>query len=174
MKFPRLKSSIRQAGFTFVELIVAVAISGLIGLGASIASVQVLNQTSRNNDYTLASRNTLNALYWISHDVTMAQTINGTEGFPQTGDLSLSWTGWDNTEYSANYTLENGVLTRIYSQNGQVSTIVIASYINSDPLMTYCVYDNGILTVIITSSVGEGDKVVNVTKEREIAPRPSL
>ena len=175
MKLIKLKSStIGQAGFTLIEVIVAVAITGLIGLGASVATAQVLNQTTKNNDYTLASRNALNALYWISHDASMAQTINGTEGFPQTEDLSLYWIGWDNTRYSANYTLENGVLKRIYSENGEVTTTIIASNINPNSSMTCCVLDNGILTVTITGSVGEGDKVVNVTKVRDITPRPNL
>jgi len=175
MKFFKSKSSIiGQAGFTLIEVIAAMAITGLIGFGASIATAQVLTQTTNNNDYTLASRDALNALYWISHDASMAQTINGTAGFPQTEDLSLSWKGWDNTEYSANYTLENGVLTRIYSIGGQVSSTVIASYINSDASLTFCDFDDGILTVTVTSSVGEGDKVVSVTKVRVISPRPGL
>ena len=171
----RLKSSkIGQAGFTFIEIVAALAISGIIGLGASIASAQVLNQTTKNNDYTLASRNALNALYWISHDASMAQSINGTAGFRETENLLLYWTGWDNTEYSANYTLDNGVLKRIYSENGQATITTIASSINPDPSMTNCVFDNGILTVTITGSAGGGDRVVNVTKLREITPRPGL
>ena len=175
MKIFKSKSSIiAQAGFTLIEIVAAVAITGLIGLGASIATAQVLTQTTRNNDYTLASRNTLNALYWISLDASMAQSINGTDGFPQTEDLSLSWKDWDNNEYSANYTLENGVLKRIYSENGQVTTTVIASYIDSGASMTYCEFDNNILTVTITGSVGEGDKVVSVTEVRKISPRPGL
>jgi prepilin-type N-terminal cleavage/methylation domain-containing protein len=175
MKLFKSKSSIiGQAGFTLIEMIVAMVITGLIGFGASIATAQVLNQTTRNNDYTLASRNALNALYWISLDASMAQTIDGEEGFPQTEDLSLYWKGWDNTEYSANYTLEDGVLKRIYSENGQVTTTVIASNINYDASLTYCALDDGILTVTITGSVGEGDKVVSVTRVRQIIPRPSL
>lgn len=171
----RLKSSkIRQAGLSLVEIITAIAITGLIGLGAAVASIQVLNQNARNSDYTLASREALNALYWMSHDASMAQSLNGTAGFPQTENLSLYWIGWDNTTYSTNYTLENGVLKRVYSKNGQVTTSIIASYINPDPLLTFCSLDAGILTVTITSSVGAGDRVVNVTKVREITPRPSL
>jgi len=175
MILSKLKSLTRsQAGFTLIEIIAAVAITGMIGLGASIATGQVLNQTATNNDYTLASRNALNALYWISHDVLMAQTIDGAEGFPQTEDLSLCWKGWDNTEYSANYTLQDGVLRRIYSENGQVTTTVIASNINPDAEMTYCVPYNGTLTVTITGSVGQGDKIINVTKVRIITSRPNL
>jgi prepilin-type N-terminal cleavage/methylation domain-containing protein len=163
-----------QGGFTLIEMLAALAITGLISLGASIATGQVLNQTSRNNDYTTASRNTLNALHWISRDVTMAQTIDGWEGFPQSEDLSLSWIGWDNTEYSANYTLDNGILRRVYSEGGQVNTTFIAENINSNAALTNCTSHNGTVTVTITCSVGAGDKIVNVTKVRIIASRPNL
>lgn len=163
-----------QAGFTLIELIAAVAITGIIGLGASIATGQVLNQTARNSDYTTASRNALNALYWISHDAAMAQYIDGAAGFPQTDNLSLSWIGWDNTAYAANYTLENGVLKRVYTENGLVSTAFIASNINPDAALTNCVTDNNSLILTITCSVGEGDRVVNVTKMRKIAERPHI
>jgi prepilin-type N-terminal cleavage/methylation domain-containing protein len=164
----------RQAGFTLIEILTAITITGLIGMGVSIASAQVINQTTKNNDYTIASRNALNALYWISHDALMAQTINGWEGFPQTEDLSLYWIGWDNTEHSANYTLENGVLKRIYAENGQVTVKVIASNINPDASLTHCVSFNGTLTVTITGTAGAGDRIINVTKIRDIAQRPSL
>ena len=174
MRFFKFKNIAGQAGLSLIDIIAAVAITGIIGLGASVASGQVLNQTSKNNDYTLASSNALNALYWISHDIVMAQTINGADGFPQTEDLCLCWMGWDNTVYGANYTLNNGVLSRIYSENGQVNTTVIASYINPDESLTYCVSSNGTYTFTITSSVGEGDRVTSVTKVREVIPRPNL
>ena len=171
----KFKSLIRsQKGFTLIEFIVAVAISGIIGLGASIASAQVLNQTATNNDYTLASRNTLNALHWISRDVSMAQDITGANGFPQTDNLCLSWMGWDNTAYTANYTLENGVLKRHYSQNDQTGITVIASYINPDVALTHCTADNTTLTFTVTCSVGEGDRIIDVTKVRIITSRPNL
>ena len=163
-----------QAGFTLIELMVALVISGIIGLGATVSSGQVLNQTSRNSDYTTASRNAMNAIHWISRDAMMAQTINGAEGFPQNEDLSLNWVEWDNTVNSANYSLENGILRRIYSDGSQVTNTIIAQYINPDEEMTNCVSYNGTLTLTITSSVGEGSKVVNVTRVREIISRPQL
>ncbi|MBN1161747.1 MAG: type II secretion system protein [Dehalococcoidales bacterium] len=175
MKLFKLKTSKqRQAGFTLIEILAAITITGVICFGVSIASAQVLNQTTTNNDYTIASRNALNALYWISHDALMAQTIDGAEGFPQTDDLSLYWIGWDNTQHSANYTLEDGMLKRIYSANGQVTTMVVASNINPDISLTHCVSFNGTLTVTITGMAGEGDRIINVTKIRDIVSRPSL
>jgi prepilin-type N-terminal cleavage/methylation domain-containing protein len=163
-----------QAGFTLIELMAAMVITGFIGLGATMASGQVLNETSRNSDFTTASRNAMNAIHWISRDAMMAQSMDGVEGFPQNENLSLDWVEWDNTVHSANYSLENGILRRIYSNGSQVINTVIAEYINPDDEMTNCVSYNGTLTLTITSSVGEGSKVVNVTRVRQIISRPQL
>jgi prepilin-type N-terminal cleavage/methylation domain-containing protein len=163
-----------RAGFTLIEMIAALAITGIISLGASISIAQVLNQTTRNNDYTTASRNAMNALHWISRDALVAQTINGAAGFPLTQDLSLKWTGWDNSSYTANYTLSNGQLRRIYSDGTHVTTTVIAEHINPAAGKTGCVSNNGTLTITITSSVGAGAKVIDVTRVQEIISRPHL
>jgi prepilin-type N-terminal cleavage/methylation domain-containing protein len=163
-----------RAGFTLIEMIAAIAITGIISLGASISISQVLNQTTRNNDYTEASHNTLNALQWMARDALMAQTVNGTAGFPLTQPLSMKWTGWDNSVYTANYTLTNGELRRVYSDGTTVSSIVIAEDINPDSAKTNCVSNNGTITITITSSVGAGSKVISVTRAREISSRPNL
>jgi prepilin-type N-terminal cleavage/methylation domain-containing protein len=171
----KLKSfSKNRAGFTLIEMIAAIAITGIISMGVSLAIGQVLNQTTRNNDYTTASRNAMNALHWISRDALMAQTINGTAGFPLTQDLSLKWSGWNNSSYTANYTVTNGQLRRIYSDGTNVTTTVIAEYINPAEGMTSCVSNNGTVTITITSSVGEGAKVIDITKVCEISSRPDL
>jgi prepilin-type N-terminal cleavage/methylation domain-containing protein len=163
-----------QAGFTLIELIAAMAITGLIGLGASVSSFQVLNQTSKNSDYTTANRNAMNAIHWISRDAMMAQTMGGVDDFPNNGNLTLSWVEWNSTSHTANYSLENGVLFRIYSDGSQVSRTLISEDINPDVNSTFCSSDNGVLTVTITSSVGEGSRTVDAKRVREVALRPKL
>ncbi len=163
-----------ESGFTLIEILVSLAITSLIGLGATMSSFQVLNETSRNNDYTTASRNAMNAVYWMSRDAQMAQIISGVTGFPETSDLSLSWIEWENSSHNVTYTIENGQLLRTYDVDGQITETLIAEYINTSTNKTSCVSFNGTLTLTITSSVGEGSRVVNVTRIREMTARPKL
>jgi type II secretory pathway component PulJ len=163
-----------EAGVTLIETLVSLAITALIGLGAAMSSSQVLTQTSRNEDYTTASRNVMNAVYWISRDAQMAQTISGVTGFPGTADLSLTWVEWDNSSHNATYSIENGRLLRTYNVDGEITETLIAEYINPSSNMTSCVSVNGTLTLTITSSVGEGSRVVNVTRIRAMTARPKL
>jgi type II secretory pathway component PulJ len=175
MMFSRIKL-LRQneAGLTLIEILVSLAITSLIGLGAAMSSAQVLNETSRNNDYTTASRSAMNAVHWISRDAQMAQVISGYAGFPLTSDLSLAWIDWNNCSHNATYSLEDGQLRRIYSVDGDITETLIAEYINSGADMTYCTSENGTLTLTITGSVGEGSRVVDVTRIREMTARPKL
>ena len=174
MIFRRMGSIVKaQRGFTLIETLVVIAITGIIGLGATTVIFQVNNLTTKNTDYTAASRQTMNAIYWISNDAQMAQTVapSGASGFP----LTLSWTGWDNTVHQVTYTLEAGRLRRYYSvDGGGAAQSHIAQYINTDESMTSCNFTSGVLTLKITASVGEGTRLINVTKTREITARPCL
>jgi prepilin-type N-terminal cleavage/methylation domain-containing protein len=163
-----------ESGFTLIETLVSLAITGLIGLGATMSIAQVCNETTRNDDFTTASRNVMNAIYWISQDAQTAQIISGVTGFPQTADLSLAWVDWDNSSHNATYSLENGQLKRSYNVDGQITMTLIAEYINPGANMTNCVSANGTLTLTITSSFGEGSRIVDVTRIREITCRPKL
>ncbi len=163
-----------QAGFTLIEIMASLAITGLIGLGATMSRSQVLNETSRNNDFTTASRNAMNAIYWISRDAQMAQIISGVPGFPQTADLSLYWEDWNNSTHNATYSLDNGRLVRRFDVDGRITETLIAEYINPGDDMTTCTTVNGTLTLTITSSVGEGSKIIDITRKREMTARPKL
>ncbi|HEY31923.1 MAG TPA: prepilin-type N-terminal cleavage/methylation domain-containing protein [Dehalococcoidia bacterium] len=160
-------------GFTLIEMMVTLAITSIIGVGAAAASYHVLNQSASNNDHTSASQHALNAVHWISRDVQMAQTVSpeGASGFP----LTLQWVGWDNTGYEVVYTIDDGTLRRSYSADGELeSEVVVAQYIDPDVEMTSCEFSDGVLTLKITTTVGEGSHAESVSKVREITPRPGL
>ena len=175
----RLKSIFKagQSGFTLLEMMLALVIISIVTLGVTMANAQIMTQTSRNTDFTVASRQALNAAYWISRDAQMSHSINGVSGFPQTDNLTIVWKEWDNTEHVAVYSLQGNQLMREYSvDGGPTETTLIADYINPDPVKTYCPppSDNGTLELIITSSVGQGDRVVDFTKEFHITSRPGI
>ena len=161
-------------GFTVIETVVSLLLISIIGLGAAMANVQVLNQTSRNNDYTTADRQTLNAVHWISRDTHMAQIIDptGPSGFP----LTMTWIDWDNNQHRVIYDIDgDNKLRRSYSINSDTPLeTLIAEYINDDTEMTNCVSDNGVLTLTVTTSMGEGANSINMTKIQEITSRPNL
>ena len=162
-----------QQGFTLIEAIAALVITGFIGLGASVMTGQVLVQTGVNSDYTTASQHTMNAIYWVSHDAQMSQTLtpSGASGFP----LSLAWTEWDNSEHQVTYSLEDTRLMRAYSvDGGEPSYTVVAYYVNSVSENTTCEYAGGVLTLRVTNTVGQGASAISVTRMRDITPRPGL
>jgi prepilin-type N-terminal cleavage/methylation domain-containing protein len=163
-----------QRGFTLVEMILSLALTGFIGLGASVAIVQVTRQTAKNEDYTTASQQAMNAIHWIGEDIQMAQDVTGAGNFPDTGDLVLSWLWWDNTEYTITYSLSDGVLRRTYDDGTATHDTVIANYVSDDPGLTYCASDNNSFNISITIGLGSGQDAVQVTRTRDVAARPHL
>ena len=124
-----------QRGFTLIELIVAIAITGLITGGITTAIFQVFSVNALSNNHMLALRQVQNAGYWISHDAQMAQNITlgdnpdtpppaDPPNPPETEILTLVWVGWgriwkqgnDNWQsidtYEVRYTYDNNKLWR--------------------------------------------------------------
>ncbi len=83
-----------EKGFTYIELIVALAIIALIGSATATATIQVLRLTGRNNEHMTAVRQVQNAGYWISRDAQMAQSII-VDNLTPPDFLVLNWTEWD-------------------------------------------------------------------------------
>ena len=105
---------IKKYGFTLIEVLVSLAIISFISIGATMATGQVINQTSKNDDCTTATRQALNAVHWISRDAQMAQILEedtGSNGFP----LKLEWEKWDNSQHEVVYTVQNNKISRSFN-----------------------------------------------------------
>ncbi len=158
-----------QKGFTFIEFIVAMALTGLIGVAASAAAYQVINVKALSENHIIAVKQVENAAYWINLDVRMSQTVlpAGGGGFP----LNLSWIEWDNTTHDVRYTISNGELQRSSSINGAEPTqMMVANYIDGNADQTNCQYANGVFTFKVTASVA-GFRPATETRMGEALPR---
>ena len=132
--FHRLKSiNKNQRGFTLIELIVAIAITGLIISAITVTIFQLFSISARSDSHMLAVRQVQNAGYWISHDTQMAQSVEtdgGTTGFP----LKLTWSNeWDSNTYQVVYNLieADSELRRSYKVNDDDPNVtLVAEYID--------------------------------------------
>ena len=167
-----------EKGFTNIELIVAITIMALVGGAAVAATFQIFRGTERNNDHMIAVRQVQNAGYWISRDAQMAQSVTADNLTPP-AFLVLSWTETNSgDEYQVVYTLEDmpeselKELRRTQSINGGGGiTTLVAQHIAPDLEKTKCKFTNGILTLTVTATVGDGAPMESETRTYKLAPR---
>ena len=167
-----------QRGFTLIEMVMAIAITGLVMGAAAMTIFQVFDLNIRTSNHMIAVRQVQNAGYWVSHDGQMAQIVEPTEdsdGFP----LTLTWTDWDSGDvYQVVYTLllaDNKLQREHYTNLNPDATTFVAEYIDPDPLMTKCEFTDtdgdGVgdkLTLTVTATVGAQSE----TRVYEVIPRP--
>lgn len=100
VKLPGKQDRGSHAGFTMVELIIAVAVSTLIVISSMIFLRYMITVADDNRDKTMATLEVQYVGFWISEDVAQAQTINvgnisgDADGFP----LILTWAEWDGSQ----------------------------------------------------------------------------
>ena len=164
MNMKKLKKG--QRGLTLVELLIVIAITGIITGGITMSIFQVFNINTRTANRMAAVSQVENAGSWVSPDVQMAREIDTESEF-----LKLTWI---EIEEAANYTHEvtyaitpDNKLQREHSIDSVLdSTIVVAEYI--DPVQTSCIWAGGVLTFEVTATVGEQSE----TREYKVKPRP--
>ena len=165
-----------QKGFTLIELMIAMAISGIITGSVTMTIFQVVDSSSRTSNHMTAVRQVQSAGYWVSHDALMAQdlvladeSVDDPDGsrFP----FTLTWSDWTNNEvYTVVYSIVGDELQRAHSVNSGAATMgVIAEFI--DPENTSCQYTGGTLTFAVTATVGAGSAAQTETRTYEIVPR---
>jgi prepilin-type N-terminal cleavage/methylation domain-containing protein len=183
-----------QRGFTFIELIIAIAITTLITGGIVSALFQVYNVNTLNSNHMTATRQVQNAGFWISQDSQMAQIVDTTDdvGTAEIEILFLSWTGWgydigddkgtDYVEVGYYYDAATSEIwrnevktTETYNDNGQLidttissSLIRVAQFITS-AITTLSPNNNKVeIKLTIVAEVGDSSE----QRTYEVSPRP--
>ncbi|MBI2854853.1 MAG: prepilin-type N-terminal cleavage/methylation domain-containing protein [Chloroflexi bacterium] len=122
------KGSRSSAGFTFVEVLLVMTISGIITAVVAIGIFQVLQGSKRNRDHLTALRQVQNAGFWVGRDTLMAQTITVGDDLSTPGVefIVLDWVDWsDGDKTTITYTLEDmpGALKRLMRRNKMVDQL---------------------------------------------------
>jgi len=93
-------------GVTLVELMVALAVSGMVLVGTAMVMRHVVMAAGEQRDDTMAVLEVQLSGFWINEDVVQAQSIRlgdpGGIGFP----LTLEWTDWDGDRDRVTYGIQ--------------------------------------------------------------------
>jgi prepilin-type N-terminal cleavage/methylation domain-containing protein len=166
---------INQKGFTLLETLIALLISGVVGAAIISATISIGNVNDRNIARTIAVKQVESAVHFINRDTQQAQKIevNGSDYW-----LKLSWTSWDdnNTQNVVKYYFVNNNLSRSISlDGGQPQTSPIAHDMVSrsiTPPSLIAVPPEKSWTIQLTAEVRSGSKIASETREIKIVPRP--
>lgn len=119
-----------QKGFTLIEVILDLAISGLM-MGALIPCLFQINRSTGNiTDNMTGMLQVQNAGNWINRDVKLAAAIDLVEGAPPVDSLAIEWTDIFNgssQEHTVQYFIVDETLKRSY--DGMV--ISVAQFITN-------------------------------------------
>jgi prepilin-type N-terminal cleavage/methylation domain-containing protein len=176
MFFKRLHSRLSQAGFTLIEVMVALAICGVLGGGVITAIYQIGTTNSIDNARIMAVNQVENAVFRINRDMQMAQKIEYTT-VSGVFTLKLAWTTWDNNQsilVQYIWSPSAKTLSRSYSLNGgSATTTLIGRYIqNFSVTPPNASAGESAWTLSITASVSSRNKTEDETRQFKIVPRP--
>ena len=178
MKMKKLKKG--EKGFTLVELLIAMLLTGIVATAITGTILYVLNVNFSTANRMTAVRQVRNVGFWVSPDFQMAQGVEpgGSSGFP----LTLTWTDLaTNDTHTVIYTLENmpfGEFKRLQREHtgpDPLSITIVAEYIDPDqtsvdPDQPCNFPDCGEFSYTLTVTATVGGQ--NETREYEVKPRP--
>ncbi len=174
MRLDRL-GSIRkdQRGLTLVELMIAIALAGIVTAGITMTVAHLFSGSTRTSNHMTAIRQVQSAGYWVSQDALQAQEEPVIGENPATNFLTLTWTdsatGNNTTVIYTLVDMPSGESTRLQrrrSVEGVPTVTYVAQYI--DPGETSCSWNATRLVFRVTANVGGQSE----TRVYEVKPRP--
>jgi len=159
----------RQKGFTLLELLLVLAITGVIIAPLTMATITLLTSPQRLADQGVVLQQVQNVGYWLSRDVQMARGVNPTVpngGFPLT--LTIPVDDNPDNDYTIDYVFDGSKLKRRVYDSGDnlTSETFIADYIDTDNT-TFSDPGSGTYKLSIRSVKGEAA----VTRGYEVSQR---
>jgi prepilin-type N-terminal cleavage/methylation domain-containing protein len=175
MKMKKLRLRKDQRGFTFLELMIAVALTGIVASAITGTILYVFNMNLSTANRMAAVRQVRHVGFWVTPDVQMAKNVTRGEnqGFP----FTLTWTEWETGNlheitYSLEYmsSSEFKILKREHYDSGpdSTTTTIVAEYI--DPVGTSFMpeAEGDAFIFTVTATVGGQSE----TREYEVKPTP--
>lgn len=165
MVFSKGRKPNNQSGFTLIDLLIFIAVGGILGAAIVMSTTQLFQGSGYSNNYNKAMNNVRNAGEWISRDGRMAETVNMA---PTVGFLELTWHDYDGTlhtviyEYTADKTI-----TRQFDTG---SPTTVAENINITPTIYYNSATR-VLTLTVTAAAGTGSQQKTADGTYEITLR---
>jgi len=159
-----------EKGFTLIEVVVVVAIIGIIIPALTMTVIALLTNSQQANNHNIALQQVQNTGYWISHDVQMANNVSFDDpsGFPIT--LGIPVDTDENNDITVQYLFDGNKLKRwaYDSQGTLVSESLTADYLDVANT-TFSTLDSTTYSLTVAVSSGE----VTVERSYEVSQRPS-
>jgi len=173
-----MKITGHEKGFAFIEVMLAIAISGVI-IGVIVMTIsQAFTGSRSSNDQATVLNHVQNAGCWIVRDAQMSEYkhVNGDINFGNQDVVSFKWWDWSTGQKNLckiDYKLKDNKLIRTFKRHegeGEGTVVEqteteVARYITEAGCPSNG--DLELLTVTITGSIGEA----TLTEEYEANPR---
>ncbi len=160
-----------QRGFTLIELIIGLAVSGVLALAVSLLFYELLTVNASSSNHITAILQVQNAGYWISRDAAGAQTIVEDNNPESSEFLTLRWQDWDGVDYESFYYFNGHQLRRSFTvAAGAPTDTAVAEYIDYEATTFVSSGASWVLTVKAT--VGGFPWPASETRTYEVLPRP--
>ncbi|UCC16691.1 MAG: type II secretion system protein [Dehalococcoidales bacterium] len=156
-------------GFTLIEILVGMALTGILITGVVVTIFQVNVGTAQNENNMYALRQVQTAGYYISNDVLQARCIGlgVDDGFP----LTLSWTDPNpdtGREYYVQYDYYSD--TRALTRTDLISNSTTRVADSIDSTISFTENSTGYFIFTVTASMS-GYQSASATRTYEIEPR---